>query len=297
MGHETYLSADIYVSSGKSEIFKNPLRRISNFIANRSKANIFIDEKYDGDNKAVRIDLLKALEIAEDKNTIVIYPEVVKGNPLLAHKVARWVLFFPGVNGGDQIYDSTEFVFTYSPEFVENTIYQSAPLVRIIDTLIDNFFELDQPRTTDYLLIKKGSFDRENRTKLYLEPEKKRLFNLKSADEIINESHGVSDFNLKLNRARFFISYDHHTYHSVLAALAGCKSVVIPEIEKSEEAFFAGFPEAKIAGVSYGFKDITSEPINQEAFRLEKERIEANNLQFAANLTSNLASFFVNPEY
>lgn len=292
MGHETYISADEPVIGGKRTILRHSFENISKYVKQRRETIGCIKKRIDGESKAVRINLQKAFEIARDDDTVVIYPEVVTGNPLFAHKVARWVLFFPGVNGGEKVYDSAEFVFTYSPDFVENTIYKSVPLVRIIDTLIDNFFELNQSRGSDYLLIKKGSVDIDKRRKLFLDPEEERLFKLESADDIINQSRGISEYNLKLNRARFFISYDLHSYHSILAALAGCKSIVIPDIGVSEESFFASFPEAKIAGVSYGFQDLNAAPIRQKAFRLEKEQIEANNIQFTSSLTLMLEDFF-----
>src|SRR5206468_9783222 len=42
---------------------------------------------------------------------IVIYPEVVSGNPLLARRVVRWALNFPGKLGGDASYAESEMVF------------------------------------------------------------------------------------------------------------------------------------------------------------------------------------------
>ena len=46
--------------------------------------------------------------------TIAIYPEIVTGNPLGCRTVARYVLYFPGVLAGEEIYDESELVFSYS---------------------------------------------------------------------------------------------------------------------------------------------------------------------------------------
>lgn len=46
-------------------------------------------------------------------NSVVIYPEVVSGNPLSARRVVRWVLNSPGLIGGDDTYDPEELVFLY----------------------------------------------------------------------------------------------------------------------------------------------------------------------------------------
>jgi hypothetical protein len=45
---------------------------------------------------------------------IVVYPEVVVGNPLNAQCVVRYVLNFPGLLGGDKIYAPSELVFGFS---------------------------------------------------------------------------------------------------------------------------------------------------------------------------------------
>ncbi|MBV8574788.1 MAG: hypothetical protein JOZ58_07080 [Acetobacteraceae bacterium] len=48
------------------------------------------------------------------RTPIVIYPEVIKGNPLRADLVVRYVLNFPGLLGGDENYAPGEMVFGYS---------------------------------------------------------------------------------------------------------------------------------------------------------------------------------------
>lgn len=49
-------------------------------------------------------------------DSIVIYPEVVGGNPFAADKVVRWALNTPGLIGGDSTYADTEMVFLYDPQ-------------------------------------------------------------------------------------------------------------------------------------------------------------------------------------
>jgi len=47
---------------------------------------------------------------------IVLYTEVISGNPLRAPVVARWVMNFPGILGGDKTYDPNELCFGYSKD-------------------------------------------------------------------------------------------------------------------------------------------------------------------------------------
>jgi hypothetical protein len=52
----------------------------------------------------------------EIDNAIVIYPEIILGNPYKAAKVVRWVLNDPGLLGGDKYYSDDEIVFVYDPQ-------------------------------------------------------------------------------------------------------------------------------------------------------------------------------------
>lgn len=45
---------------------------------------------------------------------ILVYPEVIPGNPFGAHTIVRYVLNFPGLLGGDTAYPPRELVFGYS---------------------------------------------------------------------------------------------------------------------------------------------------------------------------------------
>lgn len=49
-------------------------------------------------------------------NEIVIYPEIVSGNPYKATRVVRWVLNNPGLLGGETTYADSEMVFVYDPQ-------------------------------------------------------------------------------------------------------------------------------------------------------------------------------------
>lgn len=242
--------------------------------------------------RAKCIEMQEAIEIANDSQTVVIYPEIVSGNPLNADKVARWILFFPGVNGGEIKYGSSEFVFTYSEHFVENTEYSNLLVVRIIETMVDDFYDLSLTRSKDAVLVKKGHFEMENRASLFLDPVIDSLYELESFDQIINNTNHISDYNLQLNQIRNFISYDNHTYHSVLASFAGCVSIVIPEIGKTSDKFFRDFPEAKIAGVHYGFEELSKGTLRKDLYKRRIDEIETENVSGTRALLDSLKAHF-----
>jgi hypothetical protein len=237
-----------------------------------------------------QIDLDLATRIAGNSDTVVIYPENLKGNPLKAKHVARWVLYFPGANGGDRTYDTNEFVFTYKKEFVADTIYSSGLVVRIVDTMVNHFFDMGLERNKDAILVKKGREDLEERTQ-YLILSMDSSYEVISADEMIENSESVFDFNLKLNQIRYFISFDHHTYHNTLAALAGCISIVVPSKEKSEDAFFSESPGRRLH-ISYGFQDSDQNQTDPRLLRVELDKIDSSNVMNAEKLAKSLQSHF-----
>ena len=268
------------------------LNKLADLISKLGYDTYIIDkEKKSEKGKAIRILRVEAFEIVKNQNTIVIYPEIVRGNPLNAPHVARWVLYFPGINGGDKIYDDSEFIFTYNPEFVAGTDYSLVPVIRVVDTMANQFYDMGLTRTKDAILVKKGSHNLERRRQLYLDPAIKFLYGLESADQMIKDSQSMSEFNQKLNQIRYFISYDHHTYHNVLAALAGCKSIVIPEEGKSRQEFFSENPERALS-ISYGFQSKGSEHHSPELLRIELEKLDSANLINAHNLMVAMRSNF-----
>jgi glycosyltransferase involved in cell wall biosynthesis len=68
-------------------------------------------------NPSLHTPFLAAKEIKQHKKNgllpIVIYPEVVWGNPYQATRVARYLLNFPGLLGGPVNYQNTDFIFSY----------------------------------------------------------------------------------------------------------------------------------------------------------------------------------------
>lgn len=45
---------------------------------------------------------------------IVVYPDIVSGNPLSATRVVRWLLAYAGAYGGDKTFAATDHIWSYS---------------------------------------------------------------------------------------------------------------------------------------------------------------------------------------
>jgi hypothetical protein len=90
--------------------------------------------------------------------------------------------------------------------------------------------------------------------KMKLLNEYKHLLKLPviSIDDEINKCTDLRNLSKIYNTISLFISFDPHTYHSTMAALCGCTSVVIPSKEISNEEFY----NVQKYGVAYGFENI-----------------------------------------
>ena len=179
------------------------------------------------------------------KNTIVIYPDLVYGNPLRAKKVVRWLLYFYGSFYPDaddswgENFGKNDLVFCYRKIFNDKRLN---PTERMLCT---PFFDLDLYKRTNFgkrkgkcYIIRKGS----NRTDL---PN--------SFDGIIIDNLSEKEKVKVLNECEQCISYDTHTAYSTIAAICGCVSVVVPENGKTRADYLNG---GEIGfGRAYGFDE------------------------------------------
>jgi len=81
-------------------------------------------------------DFIRMME--RDISPIVVYPEVVHGNPLESTSVVRWILNTPGHLGGDKYYAASELLFCYSQDFMPVEMSALNLRVPVIDQSIFN---------------------------------------------------------------------------------------------------------------------------------------------------------------
>lgn len=193
-----------------------------------------------------------AHKVAQHDDVWTIYPEVISGNPFNAKNVVRWVLYYPGVLGGDREYDDSEVVMTYHDTFVQGTKYEGAPLLHIRDSQVNVFSDLGIERKIDGILVKKGQATFEQRKQKYVIPYVDGLLNVIVLDNELQRIADMQQLNLLYNRIRYFISFDCETYHSVMAAMAGCTSIIVPQDGMTKEHLIDDWKY----GIAYGFDDI-----------------------------------------
>ena len=140
------------------------------------------------------------------RDSIVVYPEVIKGNPYRAKKVIRWVLNNPGLLGGDSTYPDSEMVFIYDIQrlkIVNQAV--SIPLTpqRVLwFGLIDPDYiypDANTPKTINCSFIHKGH-------------HLKKQFSLpdKSIIPLEDMTPNMQALGEVLRRTRVLYSYDHY---------------------------------------------------------------------------------------
>ena len=88
------------------------------------------------------------------KQAIVIYPEIIWGNPLQFNNVVRYILYYPGKLGGTKEYNKNELLVTYSKKYYSNAGEMYFPC---LDAKL--FYKDDTLKDLDcYFVYKKGKW-------------------------------------------------------------------------------------------------------------------------------------------
>lgn len=172
--------------------------------------------------------------------SIVIYPEIVNGNPLNISNVVRWFLHQPGFHTGYVSYGKNELYVKFNSA-IKDFIWEGSKLakteLKVIYYPVDIYnTNCKKDRDIEYCyMLRKGT-------------HKKRV-HPQNAVNIDGLSHYETAAILK--RARNFISYDDYTAYSIFAILCGCNSIVVPEENIDVEQWYPN--ESDRFGISYGF--------------------------------------------
>lgn len=171
------------------------------------------------------------------KDSIVIYPELVPGNPLKAKNVVRWLLYKPGLLqpyefGPDEMFFRVDEIMDM-PELTGG-----APDLHLwkINPIYRNEGRLD--RSNVCYTLRKGA-------------QKSRIPETEVDGAICIDHLKHAQINDIFNRCHTFYSYDEATMYSQFAVIAGCTSVVVPGLFASRQEWAAQHPNGRY-GIAYG---------------------------------------------
>ncbi|KSB88848.1 hypothetical protein AS593_03675 [Caulobacter vibrioides] len=178
---------------------------------------------------------------AEGRRPIVVYPEVVSGNPLKASAVVRLVLNVPGLLGGAETYPDSELVYGYGQRLAEQIGHPDRSLfIPAID--LDEWTPGDGgPRTTVCYYASK-----------YKEVHKAETFGL--PDDAVEISRNLANSLQRdelvelLRRSRALYVFEN-TALAIEAPLCGCPAVMMPNPYLS---YPIGDKDHGMGGISWG---------------------------------------------
>jgi len=212
--------------------------------------------------------------IAKRDDLVVVYPEVVFGNPLRAKNVARWLLHDPGFHNKQVYFVPGEVHFRIN----EMHRAVSMPWIEVVDELLtvshlpwEHYYPPPDgsPRKGTAYIVRKGK-------------GKPLVHDLNDSIQVDGMSH--AQIGEICRQVLTFISYDSRTTYSALAAVAGADSVVIPDEGVSEEDWQPD--EAIRGGIAYGIHQI-------EESRLGRERLTERLRGISDNSKRSVSDFAV----
>ena len=213
-------------------------------------------------------------------DSIVVYPEIIEGNPLGANKVVRWLLNKPGAITGATSYGFGDLIFHYADHFLpDGLLVEEQFRLKITDMKTHLYKDIYQgQRQGVYFMIRKGGD---------ISPHNYHPVN---AIQVDGRSH--SELADIFSKAELFISYDLHTAYSLFASLCGCDSVVVPRPGMTKEQWKVGKDRSDIEGIAYGYEDIDRARQTRAAMIMRVEDGQARNIQAMENFKLTCARHF-----
>ncbi len=170
-------------------------------------------------------------------DVVIVYPEIVLGNPVGIKNVVRWLLYKPG--------DQHPYKFTDNEMFFR--VFEKADLPEITGGAPDLYlYKVNRTYRNENRPNRKGA--------CYIVRKghrKPRIPQTEDATTINIEGLTHAEVNDVFNRCETFYSYDEATMYSQFAVVSGCKSVVVPGEHESRKDW-ARVNELGQYGIAYG---------------------------------------------
>ncbi|WP_278742058.1 hypothetical protein [Mitsuokella jalaludinii] len=177
----------------------------------------------------------KYLPVVDD-DTVVIYPEILRGNPLHAKHVVRWLLYHNRFPNDSTWYSDTDLFVAYREQFNDSQLNPDGNLLKI--------FSFDRE------LYKRTNYGERNGVCYFIRKGSKRTDLPKHFDGPVLDLLPETEKVRILNKCEKCYLYDTQTFYASIAALCGCHSIVVPEPGKTRKDYLK--KDDHSCGVAYG---------------------------------------------
>ena len=154
-------------------------------------------------------------------NTVVVYAEIVHGNPLDAKNVCRWILYDPYSRGGQELIDSWGKNDTLCSYGNYDGGLKCDINVNVVEFNEDIFTINNTIKTKKYFLIHKALLNGWNQEELDLEISYLKQLGFEEIN--ILQTHKMNEL---MQDCCVFVSFDLNTYVSNMAVLCGSLSMI-----------------------------------------------------------------------
>lgn len=160
------------------------------------------------------------------RNSIVIYPETLYGNPLGAKNVVRWLLYFNRFKGVEGAFGKDDLFVCYREIFNDESLNPLGLKLKI------NYF--------DNQLYRQYNFGPRSGKCYILRKGKKRRDLPKSFDgPVFDDDMSQEELVKMFNTYKYCYDYDTQTFYTAIAAVCGCIPIVVMEPGKTIDDYLA----------------------------------------------------------
>lgn len=275
LGHEAYLTRLFNGEPVYQNDFARPLFAIF------KRALWYRFTKFNT-NPAWATPVLKKPDMPLGKDWIVVYPEIIFGNPLRASNVVRWFLFRPGVHSGNVFFGQGEYHVDFNSfvrDYVYPGTYKADKPLNVLSFPFEYYNKSDalpnELRQGSAYCLRKGK-------------GKEIIHDLQNSILIDGKSH--AEIAAIFKRVKRFVSYDAHTAYSSFAGLCGAESVVVPDDGVDKEHWYPD--EADRYGVAYGFDDLSWARSTADKLLIRMKTKEAQSKESVRQFASDVLAYF-----
>jgi hypothetical protein len=223
-------------------------------------------------NPSFNTPLFAKKNVSFDESYVVLYSELVLGNPLVAKNVVRWLLHQPGFHTGQVMYNTGELIFKFNSAIKDFDYPRSLTSKHELKVI---HYPLNHYNT-------EGVFENRKGTAYCLRKGRGKIIQHDLKDSILIDDLSHAEVAAVFKKVKTFISYDTLTAYSLFAVLCGCESVVIPDQGVGELDWYPN--EKDRYGIAYGLGNILAAAATTHLVKSQveiEERKSKNNVSIA----------------